>query len=184
MPCIWKNSEVGQRYSWNIVNHSIQRCSSWTVPPRWLNLSSECSKEFEYGSNDLWDLVILEKNVDKYSSIESTLVHLKTYNSKYMYVEFTQRARTTNGKIGPVDLPKNKNGWVCLKDYWLIKWIHADFKFVVIAWFSNWFLSNDVIKVSSSPKYHFCVETSKISTLFCIIHIRTNLRWILVSTHI
>ena len=29
---------------------------------------------------------------------------------------FDQRARTTNGKIGPVDLPKNENDRVCLKE--------------------------------------------------------------------
>ena len=57
-----------------------------------------------------------------------------------------ERARTTNGKIGPVDLSDNENGWVCLKEYWFSKWIPADFMYVVMTSFSDRFLNYDVIE--------------------------------------
>ena len=75
-------------------------------------------------------------------------------------------ARTTNGKIGPVDLPKNENGWVCLKEYWFSKWIPADFMFVVMTSFSNRFVYYDVItSVIISQMKHAKLNT----TLQCIL---------------
>ena len=56
-----------------------------------------------------------------------------------------QRARTMNGKFGPVNCSRNENGWVCLKEYWFSKWIPADFMSVVMTSFSNRFLNYDVI---------------------------------------
>ena len=78
-----------------------------------------------------------------------------------------------NGKSGPVDLNENENGRVCLKEWYLSKWIPADFLAVVMMSFSNWFLHYDVIdSVILSQKFDFCVENSKISMLFS--HIFTN----------
>ena len=68
-----------------------------------------------------------------------------------------------NGKIGPVDLSKIENGWVCLKEYWFSKWIPADFMSVVMMSFSNRFLNYDVIiRVIIT----FCDEISEISAIF------------------
>ena len=50
------------------------------------------------------------------------------------------------GKFGPVNLSKNENEWVCLKEKLFSKWIHADIMSVVMTSFSNWFLNYDVIK--------------------------------------
>ena len=71
-----------------------------------------------------------------------------------------------NSKIGHVDLCKNENGWVCLKEYWFSRF-HV---------YSYDVIFKQVLKIASSlPKYNFCDEISKIYTLFIYIHIRPNL---------
>ena len=47
----------------------------------------------------------------------NSLIYLDVYsNWIYICLIIQQRARTMNGKTGPVDLSKNENGWVGLKE--------------------------------------------------------------------
>ena len=63
----------------------------------------------------------MDMSLDYSSSFEVYGSLFRTYLKKFgiRYNEFKnlfnkfQRAKTTNGKIGPVGLSKNENGWVC-----------------------------------------------------------------------
>ena len=56
-----------------------------------------------------------------------------------------ERARTTNGKYGPVSLSKNEHDWEGHKEWLFSKWIPANFMSVVMTSISNRFLHYDVI---------------------------------------
>ena len=79
-------------------------------------------------------------------------------------------------KIGPVDLSKNENDWVCPKEYYISKWIPADILSVGMTSFSNWFLNYDVINSVILPKFNFFEEIRKIK-IFIFDWLKTaNLR--------
>ena len=77
----------------------------------------------------------------------------------------TERARTRKGKIGPVDLSKNENEYVWKSTFQQMDpcWFHVcsyDVNFKTGSWIMTSLIA------SSSPKYNFCDENSKIITLF------------------